>query len=167
MAKKRVQDQFSPSAADYVSSAVHARGASLERIRALAAAGPGTRVLDVATGGGHTAKALATEGATVTGLDATAAMLAAARGQARMLTAAGLLSWVLADSQHLPFAAATFDLVVCRLAAHHFADISAFLAESRRVLVEGGRVIVADNFVPGSHRRGKSAEQQRQAGRFI
>ena len=77
-----VQEQFGPVAAAYVTSAVHAGGPDLE---AMVAAGnlQGTeRVLDVATGAGHTAIAFARQAAEVTAFDLTEAMLATAQNLA-------------------------------------------------------------------------------------
>jgi len=65
----------------------------------------------------------------------------------------------------LPFGGA-FDLVTCRIAAHHFADIGRFLRESARALRPGGLLAVVDNVVPCSRLRGKRADRQRQAGAY-
>jgi ubiquinone/menaquinone biosynthesis C-methylase UbiE len=54
----------------------------------------------------------------------------------------------LAAAEALPFADAAFDLVTCRLAAHHFRDVPAALAEFRRVARPGGRVVVCDTVSP-------------------
>ena len=48
----------------------------------------------------------------------------------------------------LPFDDATFDLLTCRLAAHHFAQPASFLKEARRVLRPTGRLLLVDNIVP-------------------
>ena len=59
MSKKRVQEQFGASAAEYATSEVHAKGASLARLVELIGPQPGCQVLDVATAAGHTALAFA------------------------------------------------------------------------------------------------------------
>ncbi|MBL8129330.1 MAG: methyltransferase domain-containing protein, partial [Chloroflexia bacterium] len=97
-----VQEQFGPVAAAYVTSAVHAGGPDLE---AMVAAGnlQGTeRVLDVATGAGHTAIAFARQAAEVTAFDLTAAMLATAQ---ELAAAQGVtnIAFVAGDAGHLPF----------------------------------------------------------------
>lgn len=166
MNKQRIQTQFGPGAADYATSAVHAHGASLDRLLACLPLQPHWRVLDVATGAGHTAHLLAPHVQQVLAADLTLPMLAKTRQLAQEKGMSQV--WVSAgDAEALPFAAASFDLVTCRLAAHHFPEISRFLAESARVLKPGGLLAVVDNVVPGSRLRGKKARLQREAGRYI
>jgi ubiquinone/menaquinone biosynthesis C-methylase UbiE len=147
MAGSLVQQKFGAAAADYAASTVHAKGESLARLVDLVAPQPHWRVLDVATGAGHTALALAPHVARVVASDITsemlaeAAKLAAQRGFANVETAHG-------DAAALPFADHSFDLVTCRLAAHHFPDPAAFIAESWRVLKPGGIFALVDNISP-------------------
>jgi SAM-dependent methyltransferase len=149
MGKARVQEQFGVGAADYAASIVHARGPSLARVVELVAPQPDWRVLDVATGAGHTAAAFAPHVAHVVASDITEEMLAEAqkiaggRGLSNMQTAR-------VEAGALPFDDASFDLVTCRLAAHHFPDPAAFVAEARRVLVPGGVVALVDNIGPAA-----------------
>ena len=144
MAGSLVQQKFGAAAADYATSTVHAKGESLARLVELVGPQRHWRVLDVATGAGHTALALAPHVARVVASDITdemlaeAAMLAAQRGLANVET-------VHADAAALPFADQSFDLVTCRLAAHHFPDPAAFIAESWRVLKPGGIFALVDN----------------------
>jgi ubiquinone/menaquinone biosynthesis C-methylase UbiE len=70
-----------------------------------------------------------------------AAKLASTRGLAYMTTAK-------AEASALPFNDASFDLVTCRLAAHHFPDLKAFVGEVRRVLKSGGKFALVDNVAP-------------------
>src|SRR5688572_19180464 len=77
--KSAVQAQFGASAEAYVQSTVHAKGADLARIVELAGLRGDERVLDIATGGGHTALAFAPHVAEVVASDLTPDMLAAAR----------------------------------------------------------------------------------------
>ena len=90
-------------------------------------AGPGDRVLDVATGGGHVARRLREAGAKVVTVDA----------------APGMEPDVIAPADHLPFADSSFDAVACRIAAHHFPDALAALKEMARVAAD--RVVICDN----------------------
>jgi len=145
--KQLVQERFGPSAAAYATSTVHAKGNSLARLIELAQPQAHWRVLDIATGAGHTALALASHVAEVVASDLTPQMLGAAEKLARQRGLTNLRTqW--ADAESLPFEAASFDLVTCRIAAHHFANVPKFLAECARVLKPGGRVIIVDNIAP-------------------
>jgi SAM-dependent methyltransferase len=147
MASARAETQFGPHASAYATSPAHARGASLQCVVDLVQPQHRWHVLDVATGAGHMAAALAPHVASVVAADLTPEMLAevgklaAARGLENIVT-------VRADAGALPFAAESFDLVTCRIAAHHFADPRAFAAETHRVLQRGGRLALVDNVAP-------------------
>jgi ubiquinone/menaquinone biosynthesis C-methylase UbiE len=147
MNQSLVQKQFGVAAADYASSKVHASGPSLERTVAAVAPRREWRALDIATGAGHTALAFAPHVASVVASDITdemlaeTAKLAAARGLSNIETAK-------AEAGSLPFADESFDLVTCRLAAHHFPNPAAFVAESFRVLRPGGALALVDNVSP-------------------
>jgi ubiquinone/menaquinone biosynthesis C-methylase UbiE len=142
-----VQQKFGAAAADYAASTVHAKGPSLARLVALTEPKPSWRVLDVATGAGHTALALAPLVAKVTASDITESMLA----QTKALAAERKLANVKiarAAAEDLPFPDMSFDLVTCRLAAHHFRDVRAFTTEAFRVLWPGGTFALVDNVSP-------------------
>jgi SAM-dependent methyltransferase len=96
-------------------------------------AGPGTRLLDVATGPGFIAGAAAERGSAVSGLDFAAAMVAAAR---RNFPA---IDFREGDAQALPFDASSFDAVVMNFGMLHLAQPDRAIAEARRVLRPGGR----------------------------
>ncbi|HSB59849.1 MAG TPA: methyltransferase domain-containing protein [Methyloceanibacter sp.] len=147
MTKSLAQQRFGRAAADYATSEVHAKGASLARLVELTEPKPHWRVLDVATGAGHTAFAFAPHVAKVTATDITEEMLAETRklAKARGLTNVKALT---AKAEDLPFPDASFDLVVCRLAAHHFRKIGDFLSEAFRVLMPGGTLGIVDNLAP-------------------
>jgi ubiquinone/menaquinone biosynthesis C-methylase UbiE len=143
-AKERVQAQFGRAAASYATSDVHARGDSLTILLDLARPETTWRVLDVATGAGHTALAMAPRVAHVVATDLTAEMLAetarlaSERGLANLETRRG-------DAEALPFGDASFDLVTCRLAFHHFPHPETAVREFARVLRPGGTLAFADN----------------------
>lgn len=139
-----VQAQFGPVADAYVTSASHAAGRDLARMVELARPVGHEHVLDVATGEGHTARVFAAQTAHVVASDLTLPMILAAR---RHLTAYGLtnVAYCCAAAESLPFANASFRIVTCRVAAHHFADPGAFAAESARVLKPGGQLIISDH----------------------
>jgi ubiquinone/menaquinone biosynthesis C-methylase UbiE len=147
MTKTLVQEQFGKTAATYLTSKPHAKGQSLERLVALTSPQKDWRVLDVATGGGHVAYTFAPYVARVWATDITQEMLdmvkaeAAKRGLANVRT-------TYAKAEALPFEDATFDLVTCRIAPHHFDSIPDFLGEVHRVLKPSGLFALVDNVVP-------------------
>ncbi len=142
-----VQQKFGAAAADYAASAVHAKGASLARLVELVDPKPSWRVLDVATGAGHTALAFAPRVSKVTASDITDQMLAEAKKLAAE-RGLGNVRTARAEASDLPFPDMSFDLVTCRLAAHHFARPSAFVAEAHRVLMPNGVLAIVDNISP-------------------
>jgi ubiquinone/menaquinone biosynthesis C-methylase UbiE len=141
--KARVQAQFGPSAQDYVTSAGHAGGEDLERLVAWGRRCSALRVLDVATGGGHTALAFAGFTTEVVAVDLTPPMLEAARGFIRSSGAANV-RFRASDVEFLPFRDASFGVVTCRTAAHHFPAILPALREVARVLRPGGSLLLQD-----------------------
>ena len=145
--KARVREMFGESAEAYVASPGHAGGADLNRLVELAAPALSDRALDISTGGGHTALALAPHVAHMTASDLTPRMLAAARD---FLTASGVTNadYVIADAEKLPFLDASFDLVTVRIAPHHYASVTAAVREMARVLRPGGRLVLIDNIAP-------------------
>lgn len=146
-AKDQVKQQFGTHAAAYATSKVHAQGASLKRLVELVQPQAGWRVLDVATAAGHTAFAFAPHVAAVVATDITPEMIPVA---ANVAAEKGITNVTLetADAEALPYADATFDLVTCRIAPHHFPHIDRFVTESVRVLRPGGVLAVVDNVVP-------------------
>jgi ubiquinone/menaquinone biosynthesis C-methylase UbiE len=147
MTRSLVQQQFGAHAAAYVTSAVHANGASLSRVVELVAPRSDWCALDVATGAGHMAFAFAPRVARVVASDITQEMLA----QTRKLAAATDIANVevtTADAEALGFGCSSFDLVSCRIAPHHFASVPRFIAEVYRVLKPGGIFVLVDNIAP-------------------
>ncbi len=146
-AEDKAKRIFAERAAFYTTSTVHADPAGLARLVALAAPRPDWTALDIATGTGHTALALAPHVNTVIGIDLTQEMLSEAE-RLRAERAAGNVVFRVGDAHRLPFGDASFDLVTCRRAAHHFSDIGLAMNEIVRVLRPGGRLIVDDRSVP-------------------
>lgn len=141
------QARFSATAANYVTSPVHRAGYSLDTLVALVAPAPSKRALDVATGGGHVAAALAREGAAVIASDLTPTMLLAARQMLAEDHGLGA-AYCLNDAQALPFPAECFDIVTTRIAPHHFPDVPRYLSECARVLRPSGVLGVVDHVGP-------------------
>lgn len=132
----------------FVALLTFGRGRALrDRTIALAGVAPGEHVLDVGCGTGEvTMRAKARTGPTgsVVGIDPAPEMIAVARQKA--LRAGVDVDYRVATAEALPFAAATFDVVVSSLMMHHLPEDlkPRALAEIRRVLKPGGRLVVVD-----------------------
>jgi SAM-dependent methyltransferase len=120
-------DVWSERAEGYRESAVHREGADLDLLVEWCEPGPGVLALDVATGGGHVARRLRDAGCEVISVD----------------PAPGMQPTVVAPAEAIPFADDSFDVVACRIAAHHFDDVAAAVRELARVTRD--RVVVEDN----------------------
>jgi SAM-dependent methyltransferase len=107
-------DVWSDRAEAYRQSRTHREGADLDLLVSWA---EGRTALDVATGGGHTARRLREAGFEVVTLD----------------PAPGMRADVLASAEEIPFADGSFDVVACRIAPHHFEDLRGAVAEMARV----------------------------------
>ena len=122
-------DRWSAHAEAYRESEAHREGPDLDRLVEWASGARTT--LDVATGGGHVARRLRDAGLEVVSCD----------------PAPGMRPDVICRAEDLPFADSSFDVVACRIAAHHFADVRAAVSEMARV--SGDRVLVVDNVYGG------------------
>jgi ubiquinone/menaquinone biosynthesis C-methylase UbiE len=119
----------------------NATNAHYERPASLALLGDvaGHRVLDAGCGGGSHAAEMVRRGAAVTGLDKSAGLLAIARQ--RLDDAVPLHQADLGEP--LPFPSASFDAVLASLVMHYLQDWGPTLAEFRRVLMPGGRLVIS------------------------
>jgi SAM-dependent methyltransferase len=117
-------DRWSAHAEAYRQSDAHRSGADLDLIDEWA---EGETALDVASGGGHAARRLREAGFAVVTVD----------------PAPGMRADVLSHAEQLPFADESFDVVVSRIAPHHFANVSAAVMEMKRV--SRALVLVVDN----------------------
>lgn len=146
-----VRSRFAPVAQNYSRSTFHAGRRGLEEVVDLAAPQPGEIALDVATGTGNAAFALAGGLARVTGLDLTPEMLGEARRVAGERGIANV-DWVIGDAQALPFPDGAFDVYMVRAAPHHFPDLPLALREAARVVKPGGRACFIDCAPPAAAR---------------
>src|SRR5204862_6796641 len=122
-----VTDGWSQRAEAFRESPTHREGPDLDLLVAWCEPGHDVKVLDVATGGGHVARRLREEGCTVVTVD----------------PAPGMRPDVVSRAEDLPFADGSFDVVTCRIAAHHFEEIRKAIAEMARVTQR--LVVVEDN----------------------
>ena len=131
-------DVWSERAEAYRESDAHRKGRDLQLFAEWA---EGTTALDVATGGGHVARVLREAGLEVVTID----------------SAPGMKPTVVSRAEEIPFADESFDVVACRVAAHHFQDPAGALGEMARV--SRNLVLVADNLFLGED--GEEADKLR------
>jgi ubiquinone/menaquinone biosynthesis C-methylase UbiE len=141
--KATVERQFSQVADNYRTSTVHAAGEDLVPMIAAAALTGREQVLDAGSGAGHTALAFAPHVTHVISVDLAEPMLAQGR---RLAAERGLsnLDFRQADVELLPFSGPMFDVITTRYSAHHWPHPQHALAEFRRVLRPGGRLLISD-----------------------
>jgi SAM-dependent methyltransferase len=125
----------------YRTSKTHAEGQDLDLVVEWCAPGPGRKVLDIATGGGHVARRLREHGCQVVTTDSSPAMKPD----------------VVSRAEDLPFADGSFDCVVSRIAPHHFGDVGKAVEEMARV---SNDVVVIEDTLFSSDRH-EQAEQLR------
>lgn len=133
-----MSDVWSERAQLYRESDAHRQGRDLELFAEWA---EGETALDVATGGGHVADRLREQGFQVVTID----------------PAPGMNPDVISRAEEIPFADASFDVVACRVAAHHFQDAGGALKEMARV--SRSLVLLADNLYLGES--GEEADRLR------
>jgi ubiquinone/menaquinone biosynthesis C-methylase UbiE len=126
-------DVWSQRAEAFRDSPAHREGPDLDLLVEWCEPGHDVKVLDVATGGGHVARRLRGEGCTVVTVD----------------PAPGMQPDVVAPAEELPFADGSFDVVTCRIAAHHFQDVRQAVGEMARV--SGRLLVIEDNIFRGEH----------------
>jgi SAM-dependent methyltransferase len=123
-----MSDVWSERAQAFRDSPTHREGPDLDLVVEWCEPGPGVKALDVATGGGHVARRLKEAGCeSVVTVD----------------PAPGMRADVIAPAEHLPLADGSFDVVVTRIAPHHFADVRAAVAEMARV--SNRLLVIEDN----------------------
>jgi SAM-dependent methyltransferase len=132
---------WSDRAQTYRESPTHREGADLDLVVEWCEPAVGVKVLDVATGGGHVARRLGERGCEVVSLD----------------PSPGMQADVLARAEDIPFDDGAFDVVVTRIAPHHFADIRAAVAEMARA---SNRLVVIEDTLFSSERH-EEAERLR------
>lgn len=138
-----ILEQFTRQAAPFSTAGPIASDEALQLLIEQSGAGPDDTVLDVACGGGLVVCAFAPLVRHATGIDLTPAMLEHARALAAQKGLTNV-TWQQGDVLPLPYADASFSIVVSRFTFHHFLDPEGVLKEMRRVCKPGGRIVVAD-----------------------
>ena len=132
---------WSDRAQAYRESPTHREGSDLDLLVEWCEPAVGVKALDVATGGGHVARRLRGRGCEVVSLD----------------PSPGMQADVLARAEDIPFEDGSFDVVVSRIAPHHFGEIRAAIAEMARV---SNRLVVIEDTLFSSERH-EAAERLR------
>ena len=137
--KRRTADSFGSNTLSYVESSAHRSGEDLDTLRNWVTEANPNRVLDIATGAGHTAGEVRKDrdDTLVCATDISPEMVRAAVSRYGV-------EGVVADAEELPFSSSSFDAVMC----HHFPNPHAFLREVRRVLTPDGVLTFEDNVAP-------------------
>lgn len=106
------------------------------------------RMLDIGCGTGTLLSLVAEDDRAeqLVGLDYAQEMIRRAAGKFALSAHADKLHAVQGDAEHLPFAAASFDIVTCCNSFHHYPHQAAAVREFRRVLRPGGRLVLIDGF---------------------
>ncbi|MCL5292720.1 MAG: class I SAM-dependent methyltransferase [Actinobacteria bacterium] len=148
--KELVRMQFGAQAGEYAKGCFIG-DETLDLILRFIEPRPDDEALDVATGAGFTAAALAPHVKEVVAVDITEEMLEQAEALFKERELRNALIDV-ADAEDLPYADEVFDVVTCRIAAHHFPRARRALEQMVRVLKPGGRLVVADSSAPADRR---------------
>lgn len=151
-AKSSIREQFNQHVQHYLQNGPMGDSELLNRVVQLADPSPSACVLDVACGAGLLAIAFANSVNKVVGVDLSDAMLAEAQKKAARYNLVNI-SFQYGDSEAIPFANETFDIVTCKLALHYFQNPDKAMSEIKRVTKSGGRIVLVDRI---------SSENQRQ-----
>jgi len=146
--KSLSEERYTQYAEGYVTSETHAKGSDLDRLIAIAEPQSDWVMLDIATGGGHTALKFSPHVKHVTATDLTPRMLGKAKAFITEEKGITNVDFKQADAENLPFDDGQFDLVTCRIAPHHFPNVQQFINECARVLKAGGMLLVQDHLLP-------------------
>jgi ubiquinone/menaquinone biosynthesis C-methylase UbiE len=145
--KQAILDQFTKQAEPFLKKLGHAEESIFQLYLSATGVTSADTVLDVACGPGLVACAFAAVAKHVTGIDLTPAMIEQAK---KLQGKKGLanMTWQVGDVLPLPYADASFSLVVTRYSFHHFLDPRVVLEEMVRVCASAGTIMVVDVVLP-------------------
>jgi len=138
-----VEKNFGKQAKAYLNSTIHAQGEDLKWLGNWLKDLPHARLLDLGCGSGHASYAAAKHVKEVVAYDLSSSMLeivkktASERGLANIQTQLGI-------AESLPFDNASFDVVISRMSAHHWVNVSQSMHEVNRVLMPKGKCVFID-----------------------
>jgi len=141
--KDRIREAFTTQADSYASSVIIAAEEARRGFVKFIGPQPSDRVLDIATGPGFLALLFAEQVAGVIGVDLTPAMLERAEAN-RLKRGLTNVQFQEGDAELLSFPNATFDIVICGNAFHHFTEPNHILAEMVRMTKQNGKVAITD-----------------------
>lgn len=141
--QNEVRKNFGQRASEYRLSTTHGNPVDLERMINLIKPTSDDIALDVATGGGHTAIALAKYVKQVVAIDITPEMLAEAEMASNQESVSNI-SFRTEDVHNFNISDSQFDIVASRFAVHHFSNVKRALREMCRVLKPGGKFYILD-----------------------
>lgn len=147
-----IVDQFTRQAAMFAAAPALHNDAALDLLVSAARPLPTDATLDVACGPGTVVTAFASHVRAAVGLDATNAMLEQARRRAAQRHLVNV-AWHQGNVYSLPFTDASFDVVSCRFAFHHFEEPPRAFAEMVRVCRPGGRIVLCDGLASDDARK--------------
>jgi SAM-dependent methyltransferase len=146
---RTADSQFAKNAEKYRDAPLFAEGEDLGlMVNSIRLSGTET-VLDIGAGAGHTALAFAPHVQFCYGVDVTEEMVQVAN-QFAADKGVRNAQFQVGDVAELPYDDASFDIVTCRFAAHHFTDVEQAIAEIARVLKPGGTFQLVDHYAPES-----------------
>ena len=142
--------QFDKTAENYSKEYIFSNGNDLDIMLKQANLDPTYTILDVATGAGHVAIKFAPFVKKVHAVDITPKMIFLLQNNLESKNIKNVETHIM-HVNHLQFTDASFDVVTCRFATHHFTDVMTFLSEVKRVLRPKGKLILTDIIAPSSN----------------
>jgi ubiquinone/menaquinone biosynthesis C-methylase UbiE len=134
--------RFDQIAQNFATSEVHRDSPTIRRLQAIVDLPRDAAVCDIACGAGHLGLSFAGRAGRITAVDPAPSMLESVR---RLARERGIdVEVVKAVAEEVPLPSHSFDLVMSRLAPHHFRDIAGAIHEMARLVKPGGLVAVID-----------------------